>query len=152
MSLQWAVLQLKEHVQAVRVRDLEQDLVARWPEAICRFPAVRLGLLDRDNPLSTYVFVQTPASLRLETSPYATHYLRVPGTSRLQCVTDRELRTMVVPPVLPPCGTLVRILGGDWADMEGVVVAQNCSRVAVLLELWSKSAVIELPPSELMLL
>lgn len=149
MSQQWAVLQLREQAQAVRVRDLEQDLVGRWPQATCRFPAVRQGLLDRENPLSAYVFVQAPASLKLEASPYAAHYLRIAGTPRLHLVTDRELRQMANLPDLPPCGTLVRVTAGDWADMEGVVVAQNCTKVAVLLELWSTTAVVELPPSEL---
>lgn len=151
MSLQWAVLQLREQAQTLRVTDLELDLVARWPQAICRFPAIRQGLLDRDNPLSAYVFVQTPASLKLEASPFATHYLRIPGSARLQLVTDRELREMASLPALPPCGTLVRVTAGDWTDMEGVVVAQNCAKVSVLLELWSKSAVIDVPPTELII-
>jgi len=150
MSHTWAVLQLREQAEALRVSLIERDFTGRWSKTVCRFPAVRQGILDRDNPLSQYVFVQHPASLKLETSPYATRYLRVPGTAKLQLVVDRELQEMAVPPALPPCGSLVRVLAGDWADMEGVVVAQNCVSVSVLLELWSKTAVIDLPPAELL--
>jgi hypothetical protein len=148
--VQWAVLQLREQSEAVRVIDLEDDLRARWPQLVARFPAVRSGLLDRDNPLSLYVFIQDPASPKLETSPYAARFLRVPGSARLQLVSDAELAAMAVPPLLP-CGTLVRVTAGDWSDMEGVVVAQNCTKVSVLLELWSKRAVVDLAPSELRL-
>lgn len=153
MPLNWAVLQLREPCEALPVATLEQDFSTRWPHPqpmVVRFPATRAGLLDRENPLSAYVFVRWPASLMLETSPYATRYLRIPGSSRLQLVADAELKQMVTPPVLPPCGTLVRVTVGDWSDMEGVVVAQNCSKVSVLLELWSKRTVIDLPPSELL--
>jgi hypothetical protein len=150
VPFQWAVLQLREPGEALPVADLERDLLARSPQTVMRFPAIRAGLLDRDNPLSAYVFVKHPtASLSLEASQYAARYLRVPGTSRLQVVTEAELKQMAVPPALPPTGTLVRVIAGDWSDMEGIVVAQNCTKVAVLLELWSKRAVIELPPSEL---
>lgn len=130
--------------------DLEADLRARWPKTVCTFPAVRQGLLDRDNPLSSYVFIRSPASPKLEASPYVAHYLRV--AHRLQLVSDAELRVMAKPPLLPPCGTLVRVTAGDWADMEGVVVAQNCTAVSVLLELWSRKSVVELPSTELMVL
>jgi hypothetical protein len=153
VSSQWAVLQLREHGDGVRVADLDGDLRARCPPPlIARFPAVRSGWLDRTNPLSLYVFVQTPASLTLEASPYAARYLRIPGTTRLQLVTEAELAAMAVPPLLPPCGSVVRVTTGDWSDMEGVVVAQNCSKVSVLLELWSKRAVIDLTPADLQLL
>jgi hypothetical protein len=148
----WAVLQLREQSEAVRVADLERDLRGRWPPMVARFPAVRAGLLDRENPLSAYVFVQNPASLKLEASPYAAGFLRVPTKSSLQLVSDRELRQMASPPALPPCGTLVRVTAGDWSDMEGVVVAQNCAKVSVLLELWSKRTIIDLAPVELHLL
>lgn len=113
-----------------------------------RFPAVRAGLLDRENPISLYVFVKNPASPKLETSPYATRYLRIAGSTKLQLVSESELKQMAVPPALPPPGTVVRVTAGDWSDMEGVVVAQNCTKVSVLLELWSRRTVIELPPAE----
>jgi hypothetical protein len=152
MLVQWAVLQLREQADALRVADLERDLLGRGPKTVCRFPAVRQGLLDRENPLSLYVFVKNPASLKLEASPYATRYLRTAGSGRLQLVAETELRRMAVPPALPPCGALVRVTTGDWADMEGVVVAQNCTQVSVLVELWSRRAVIDLPPTELRVL
>ncbi len=145
----WSVLQLREQTEPVRVTDVERDFLTRWPQTVCRFPAVRQGVLDRDNPLSLYVFIKAPASPKLESSPYASRYLRIPGCRRLQLVTEAELLAMAVPPELPPCGAIVRVTAGDWADMEGVVVAQNCVSVSVLLELWSKQAVIELPPTEL---
>lgn len=152
MTSQWAVLQLREHSDPIPVSDLERDLLARWPQAVCRFPAVKQGVLDRDNPLSLYVFVKAPVSTKIEASLYAAHLLREPSSHRLYKVSDRELEEMVAPPALPPLGTLVRVTAGDWADMEGVVVAQNCTQVSVLLELWSKKAVVALLPNELVVL
>lgn len=148
----WAVLQLRDQTDPLPVADLERDLLARWPAAICQFPAVKQGLLDRENPLSAYVFVRTPISPKLETSPYATRFLRDVTSRKLQKVSDTELRAMVAPPALPPPGTMVRVTAGDWADMEGVVVSQNCTQVGVLLELWSKKAVVDLAPTEFVVL
>lgn len=149
MTTHWAVLQLREQSDPIPVADLERDLLAHWPQAVCKFPAVKQGLLDRDNPLSLYVFVKAPVSPKIESSLYASRLLREPGSSRLQKVSAAELEQMVAPPALPPPGSVVRVTAGDWADMEGVVVAQNCTQVSVLLELWSKKAVISLSPNEL---
>lgn len=143
----WAVLQLREHPDPLAVSDLERDLVARCPTVVCRFPAIKLGLLDRDNPLSAYVFVQAPAPLKLEASPYATRFLR-DAHNQTHLVSDVELAQVIAPPILPPLGQLVRVTAGDWTDMEGVVVSQNCRSVGVLLELWSRKSVVDLSPTE----
>lgn len=145
---EWAILHLRETSDTLTAAEVEADLKMRWAPVICRFPAVKQGQLDKDNPLSNYVFVQVPLSPKLEKSPYATKFLRDPQTRKLQKVTDADLTLMVATTPLPPPGTTIRVTAGDWVGLEATVVECNCSSVKVLVELWSKQSILTLAPNE----
>jgi len=139
----WGILQLKDLPDPIPVDVLERDLRHRWEDVECWFPAVREGYLDSLNPLSAYVFVRTPLSTRLETSPYVQRILR--DTRRqLQKVTDEELAAMTSTVELPPVGAVVQATKGDWSGLTGRVVHTNCTSVDVLIELWSRRSVVTL--------
>lgn len=144
----WAILVLRDFNEPIPVSDVEHDLRQRWDKVVCRFPAVKQGLLDRSNPLSSYVFVQTPVSSKIERSVYATRFLRDPGTRKLQKVTDAELLAMAPTILLPSPGETVIVTVGDWAGLEATVVEAAGEQVQVLVELWSKRAVLKLLPNE----
>lgn len=144
----WAILQLREQTESLRTAEIERDLRARWADVICRFPAVKQGQLDRDNPLSAYVFVQTPLSPKIEKSIYTSGLLRDPVTRKLQKVTDADLAEMVPTTPLPAPGTSVRVTVGDWSGLEAQVVERNCQTIKVLIELWSKTTILTLAPNE----
>lgn len=145
----WAVLQLKETSELIPAGEVEQDLRRRWPRVTCRFPAVKQGYLDRDNPLSSYIFVLTPlATAKLESSPFVTRFMRHPVTRRLATISDAELAAMAPTLQLPSPGSVVRVTAGDWAGLEGTVVECNCQSVKALVELWSRQSVLTLAPNE----
>jgi hypothetical protein len=145
---EWAILSLRETSDAVTVAEVEADLRMRWAPVVCKFPAVKQLALDRENPLSNYVFVQVPLSPKLEKSPYATKFLRDPLTRRLQKVTDAELAVMVSTTPLPEPGTTIKVTAGDFCGLDATVVETNCSSVKCLVELWSKQSILTLSPNE----
>lgn len=144
----WGILHLKDTPDPIPVSLVEQDLRARWQDVVCRFPAVKQGLLDRDNPLSAYVFIQSPLSPKIEKSQFALRLLRDPVTRRLQKVTDVELAELIVPPSLPAPGTPVIITHGEWSGLSATVVETNCRSVKVLVELWSAQTLVTLGANE----
>ena len=144
----WAVAQLKELPTPITVAELTRDLTTRWPQLQFKLPAVKHDVLDRDNPLSSYLFLRPPVPPRLDTSPFVQRLLRDPGSHKIQYVTDSELAGMSPTPLLPDPGQIVRVTAGDWADMEGVIVEKNCETVDVLIELWSRKSVVTLRANE----
>ncbi len=157
---QWAILQLRDGLDPISAEDIERDLRARWPKVVCRFPALKQGVVDFDNPLSAYIFVRTPVSRKIENSQFAMRLLREPtvklpnGRFRvggLQKVSESELRLMAPNIELPEPGVSVRVTAGDWAGLEGVVVESSGTAIKVLVELWSRKRLLKLEPSEFQL-
>lgn len=145
----WAILSLRETSDAIPVDEVRADLLRRWQKAVVHFPAVKQGRLDRDNPLSAYVFVQVPVATELlQRSPYASHWLRDPVSRKLLKVDEYELQGMVQPPALPGPGATVKVTAGDYAGLDGTVVETNCATVRVLVELWSRQNLLTLAANE----
>lgn len=149
MNTHWAILSLRETSDPITIVELHTDLTRRWAKAVCHFPAIKQGRLDRENPLSAYVFVQVPVATQLlERSPYASHWLRDPVSRKLLKVDDTALHAMVQPPALPTPGAMVKVTAGDYAGLEGTVVETNCQTVRVLVELWSRQNLLTLAANE----
>ena len=146
----WAVLQLREGAHlAISVRDLEREFLARWPRNVFRFPAVKQGMIDLANPLSAYVFVLPPISASVfERSRLIATVLTDAGHRPL-LVTDDELRHMMPMPPFPDPGTSVRVTAGDFEGLEGTVVEVNCNSCKVLVELWSRTSLLNLAANEI---
>lgn len=149
MTHAWAILQLREVSDPLPVEEIQRDLLAYCPHAQLHFPATKAGLLDRENPLSAYLFVRTPASLKLERSQFVTRFLRDPVTHRIQKITDAELSAMAPAVLLPPLGATVRITNGDFEGLEATVVDSTPEQqIVALVELWSRQALVTLQPNE----
>jgi len=144
----WAILSLRESNDPLSIAEIERDLRNRWPKVEVKFPAVRHGQLDKDNPLSSYIFVRTPVSRKIENSIYATRLLRDPSSRRIHKITDVELAAMAPTILLPQPGSTVIVTTGDFAGLEAVVVEATDQSVKALVELWSKKAVVNLLPNE----
>ena len=149
MTSTWAVLQLREGLSlSMPVTELEAEFLRRWPRSIFRFPAVRQGCIDPENPLSAYVFVEPPIDGSFERSSLISGFLKDPVTHRPYYVTEIELAQMTPLPAFPPPGTSVLVTAGDYTGLEGTIVEINCNTCKVLIELWSRKSVLTLASNE----
>lgn len=149
-ALSWAVLQLRDGIDfTIPLSTYEQEFSARWPGSIFKFPAVKQGRLDADNPMSGYVLVRPPVPPRADQSPLIATVLRDPASRRPLFVTDDDLAAMTPLPPFPPPGTNVLVTAGDYEGLQGVVCSVNCQTCDVLIELWSKQVVLSLAANEL---
>lgn len=147
--MNWAVLQLREGAGlSLSLPELERELRARWPNQQLKFPAVKQGFLDTDNPLSGYVFIEPPVDVNTSTRLVAA-VLRDPLTRQPVLVSDEDLAAMRPLPPFPPVGSTVIVTAGDFAGLEGTVVEVSLDTCKVLVELWSKKSVLVLAANEL---
>jgi len=146
----WAILQLREGVDLSQpVATLEHEFQLRWPGHAFRFPAVKQGCLDAENPLSAYVFVEPPIDAAIfERSAIIGAVLKDPSTRRPTYVTEQELAVMMPLPPFPPPGSAIMVTAGDYTGLEAVVVEVNCANCRVLIELWSRQVVLTLAANE----
>lgn len=146
----WAILQLREGFDlSMPVSEAEHEFRARWPDKTFRFPAIKQGCLDAENPLSAYVFVRPPVeAANFERSTLIAAVLKDPFSRRPLTVSDAELQTMMPLPAFPPPGSTVVITAGDYSGLEGTICEVNCSSCKVLVELWSRKTVVTLAANE----
>ena len=147
--VKWAILQLREGIGlSLSIAELERELQARWPDRQLKFPATKQGYLDLDNPLSGYVFIEPPVGTNLATR-LVSAVLRDPTTHAPTLISDEDLAAMRPLPPFPPPGSTVLVTAGDYAGLEGVVVEVRGKSCKVLVELWSRKAVLVLKANEL---
>ena len=152
-ELGWAVISLHDYAEQTMVPDLARDFRRHLPGGTFYFPAVQHNCLHPSNPLASYVFLLANRPdrtlLHVERSKFVATVLCVPATRRIVRLTDGDLQRMVEPsrPVLRP-GQAVRLLVGDWAGLDGVVVRVAARGVTVRIRLWSRCHEVRVPAVE----
>lgn len=150
----WAILQLVDSIEGTLVEDSAREIRRFFPDLQLYFPAARAGLIAKGHAFSTYCFVVCPENpldlLRLERSFLVESVLREPSTRFVQRLSDKEMMRLIRQQEGDKVQVQdrVKITAGDWSGLEATVVELVQDKVKVLVELWSRRSVLELPRNE----
>lgn len=157
---EWIVVQLRDSSERLQIVDVVEELSYtlfgdKPPEMQFHFPAARDGEIQRENPLSNYVFLVLNLSdaeiLKLERSRLVDVVLCTAGSvgrwRQVIRVRDDEILAMTSREDVSKeltVGVRVCIESGNWMGLYGTVVEVFGDKIKVAVELYSRTRIVTL--------